>query len=138
MITGENIKRLRKKYNLTQTELANKIDRTLRTVQKYEAGEILPPVDIIYKINDIFGGEFMLTFEIEEKEMVDHPSHYNMGKYECLDVAKELVKDMKGIEATLFFNAFKYLWRYKQKNGLQDLKKCEFYLKELISLNENK
>ena len=79
MITGENIKRLRKKYNLTQTELANKIDRTLRTVQKYEAGEILPPVDIIYKINDIFGGEFMLTFEIEEKEMVDHPSHYNQG-----------------------------------------------------------
>ena len=138
MITGENIKRLRKKYNLTQTELANKIGRTLRTVQKYEAGEILPPVDIIYKINDIFGGEFMLTFEIEEKEMVDHPSHYNIGKYECLDVVKELVKDMKGIEATLFFNAFKYLWRYKQKNGLQDLKKCEFYLKELISLNENK
>ena len=138
MITGENIKRLRKKYNLTQTELANKIGRTLRTVQKYEAGEMLPPVDIIYKINDIFGGEFMLMFEIEEKEMVDHPSHYNMGKYECLDVVKELVKDMKGIEATLFFNAFKYLWRYKQKNGLQDLKKCEFYLKELISLNENK
>ena len=136
MITGENIKRLRKKYNLTQTELANKIDRTLRTVQKYEAGEILPPVDIIYKINDIFGGEFIIMFEIEEKEMVNHPSHYNMGKYECLDVVKELVKDMKGIEATLFFNAFKYLWRYKQKNGLQDLKKCEFYLKELISLNE--
>ena len=136
MITGENIKRLRKKYNLTQTELANKIGRTLRTVQKYEAGEMLPPVDIIYKINDIFGLEFMLMFEIEEKEMVDHPSHYNMGKYECLDVVKELVKDMKGIEATLFFNAFKYLWRYKQKNGLQDLKKCEFYLKELISLNE--
>ena len=79
----------------------------------------------------------MLMFEIEEKEMVDHPSHYNMGKYECLDVVKELVKDMKGIEATLFFNAFKYLWRYKQKNGLQDLKKCEFYLKELISLNED-
>ena len=138
MITGENIKRLRKKYNLTQTELANKIDRTLRTVQKYEAGEILPPDDIIYKINDIFGGEFIIMFEIEEKEMVNHPSHYNMGKYECLDVVKELVKDMKGIEATLFFNAFKYLWRYKQKNGLQDLKKCEFYLKELISLNENK
>ena len=136
MITGENIKRLRKKYNLTQTELANKIDRTLRTVQKYEAGEILPPDDIIYKINDIFGGEFIIMFEIEEKEMVNHPSHYNMGKYECLDVVKELVKDMKGIEATLFFNAFKYLWRYKQKNGLQDLKICEFYLKELISLNE--
>ena len=103
--------------------------------------------ELLYEINKIKGivegisiknNEPKIMFEIEEKEMVDHPSHYNMGKYECLDVVKELVKDMKGIEATLFFNAFKYLWRYKQKNGLQDLKKCEFYLKELISLNENK
>ena len=80
----------------------------------------------------------LLVNELTEtaKEMINHPSHYNMGKYECLDVVKELIKDMKGIEATLFFNAFKYLWRYKQKNGLQDLKKCEFYLKELIKLNK--
>ena len=71
-----------------------------------------------------------------KKEMVNHPSHYNMGKYECIEVVKELVRDMKGIEPVLFFNAFKYLWRYKQKNGLQDLEKCEFYLKELIKLNK--
>lgn len=71
------------------------------------------------------------------KEMVDHPKHYNMGKYECLDVVKELVKGMNGDEAILFFNAFKYLWRYKLKNGIEDLKKCEFYLKELIVINEN-
>ena len=102
--------------------------------------------ELLYEINKIKGivegisiknDEPKIMFEIEEKEMVNHPSHYNMGKYECLDVVKELVKDMKGIEATLFFNAFKYLWRYKQKNGLQDLKKCEFYLKELISLNKD-
>ena len=122
MIPGENIKRLRKKYNLTQTELANKIDRTLRTVQKYEAGEILPPVDIIYKINDIFGGEFMLTFEIEEKEMVDHPSHYNQG-----------IETIEYIESwSMNFNTgnvIKYVTRAGYKdNQLEDLKKAMWYL----------
>ena len=132
MITGENIKRLRKKYNLTQTELANKIDRTLRTVQKYEAGEILPPVDIIYKINDIFGGEFMLTFEIEEKEMVDHPSHYNQG-----------IETIEYIESwSMNFNTgnvIKYVTRAGYKNNqLEDMKKAMWYLQREIDRIENK
>ena len=131
MITGENIKRLRKKYNLTQTELANKIDRTLRTVQKYEAGETLPPVDIIYKINDIFGGEFMLTFEIEEKEMVDHPSHYNQG-----------IETIEYIESwSMNFNTgnvIKYVTRAGYKgNQLEDLKKAMWYLQREIDRIEN-
>ena len=68
---------------------------------------------------------------------VNHPSHYNKGKYECLDVVKDLIKDMSGVEGALFFNVFKYLWRYPHKNGIEDLKKCEFYLKDLIAFNEN-
>ena len=133
MITGENIKRLRKKYNLTQTELANKIDRTLRTVQKYEAGEILPPVDIIYKINDIFGGEFMLTFEIEEKEMVNHPSHYNMGKYEAIDVIEDWNLNFN------LGNAVKYISRAGHKDDIvQDLKKSLWYIDREIQRLENK
>ena len=123
MITGENIKRLRKKYNLTQTELANKIDRTLRTVQKYEAGEILPPDDIIYKINDIFGGEFIIMFEIEEKEMVNHPSHYNMGKYEAIDVIEDWNLNFN------LGNAIKYISRAGHKDDIvQDLKKSLWYI----------
>jgi transcriptional regulator with XRE-family HTH domain len=133
MITGENIKRLRKKYNLTQTELANKIDRTLRTVQKYEAGEILPPVDIIYKINDIFGGEFMIMFEIEEKEMVDHPSHYNMGEYEAIDVIEDWNLNFN------LGNAVKYISRAGHKDNIvQDLKKAMWYLDREIQRLENK
>lgn len=79
---------------------------------------------------------FELDNENKEQDVINNPSHYTFGKYECLDVAKEIVKDMSGEESIMFFNAFKYLWRHKHKNGLQDLKKCEFYLKELIKLNE--
>lgn len=64
-------------------------------------------------------------------EAVNHPSHYNQGKYECLDVMKETF----GIEATKNFcqlNAFKYVWRAKNKNGKQDIEKAIFYLNYLL------
>ena len=31
------------------------------------------------------------------------------------------------------FNVFKYIYRWKEKNGIQDLKKARWYLNDLIS-----
>ena len=70
-------------------------------------------------------------------DMVNSPAHYNQGKYECIDVMVETF----GIEATKNFcllNAFKYVWRAGDKNGLEDLKKARFYLDYYISLEEGK
>lgn len=47
---GNRIKVARRSAHLSQTELANKLEKTLRTVQKYESGEIEPS---IATINDI-------------------------------------------------------------------------------------
>ena len=44
---GERIKTARKAAGLSQTELANRLGKTLRTVQKYESGEIEPSIAII-------------------------------------------------------------------------------------------
>ena len=44
---GERIKAARKAARLSQTELANRLSKTLRTVQKYESGEIEPSIAII-------------------------------------------------------------------------------------------
>ena len=44
---GERIKAARKAAGLSQTELANRLSKTLRTVQKYESGEIEPSIAII-------------------------------------------------------------------------------------------
>ena len=41
-----------------------------------------------------------------------------------------------GDEAVKYFclcNAFKYLWRHRNKNGVEDLKKCRWYLNRLIT-----
>lgn len=44
---GTRVKSLREKKGLTQTQLAELLNKSLRTVQKYESGEILPPLDMI-------------------------------------------------------------------------------------------
>lgn len=61
---------------------------------------------------------------------VNHPSHYT-GRYECIDV----MQDVFGNEATDNFclcNAFKYIWRARKKNGLEDVKKAVWYLNKYI------
>jgi hypothetical protein len=40
------------------------------------------------------------------------------------------------LEAFCIGNAFKYLLRYKLKNGAEDLKKARYYLDKAIQLNE--
>lgn len=65
---------------------------------------------------------------------VNHPSHYETGKFECIDVMVETM----GIDATMEFcvcNAFKYLYRHKRKNGIQDLEKANGILKNILICN---
>lgn len=58
-------------------------------------------------------------------DMVNRPPHYNKGKVECIDALEAATCDLKGIEAICTANAIKYLWRWRQKNGIEDLKKSK-------------
>lgn len=53
MTIGDNIKRYRKENKMTQTELANKLSKSLRTIQKYESNDIKPSIDTIRDISKI-------------------------------------------------------------------------------------
>lgn len=69
---------------------------------------------------------------------VKHPSHYaNTTSLECI----EAMQITFGIEAVIAFckcNAYKYLWRYKHKNGEEDLQKAKWYCEKLrVLINEN-
>ena len=72
-----------------------------------------------------------------ELDMVNHPNHY-MSKtvLEAIDVIEAFTFDLKGIEATDTGNILKYMCRWKNKNGLQDLKKAQWYLNHLINYVE--
>ena len=66
-------------------------------------------------------------------KMVSHPSHYQSETgLEVIDVIEAFTFDLKGIEATDTGNIIKYICRWKNKNGLQDLKKAMWYLQHLI------
>jgi len=66
------------------------------------------------------------------KDNVNHPSHYTQGAIECIEAIKEATKGLLGIEAVCTANIIKYVWRWKFKNGVEDLRKARWYLDRLI------
>ena len=52
---GKKIKEARKAKGLNQTEFGKRIFKSLRTVQKYESGEILPSYDMLVRIGIVLG-----------------------------------------------------------------------------------
>lgn len=69
---------------------------------------------------------------------VNHPSHYTQGGVECIDAITAATVNKAGIEAVCTANVIKYLWRYESKNGLEDVKKAQWYLNRLIAEMEGK
>lgn len=71
-------------------------------------------------------------------DLVNHPKHYISGNgIECIDAIEAATEDLNGIEAVCVANILKYVWRFKRKNGIEDLKKARWYLEKLIE-NEEK
>ena len=70
-------------------------------------------------------------------DMVNKPPHYNQGGIECIDA----------IESSMSKEAFaghckacvlKYLWRYKDKGGVESLEKAQWYLSRLINTEKKR
>lgn len=70
-------------------------------------------------------------------DVVNHPKHYaDTCSLECINAMLITF----GTNAVIDFctcNAFKYLWRYKNKNGQEDLKKAQWYLVKAQYLGED-
>lgn len=64
-------------------------------------------------------------------ENIYHPAHYTqVNGLECYEV----VKHFPFTEGAII----KYLWRWRDKNGVEDLKKARWYLEELIKENDKR
>ena len=61
-----------------------------------------------------------------------NPNHYKQGGVECIDALEAATVNLKGIEAVCTANAIKYLWRWKEKNGHEDLNKAIWYINRLL------
>lgn len=68
------------------------------------------------------------------ENIINFPAHYTQGKVESIDIIQSIVND--DFESYLVGTISKYLIRYKYKNGLEDLKKAQWYLNKLIETKE--
>ena len=98
-------------------------------------------MDYISKVDGLFmqtkGVEKMYQTNTTPKgDMVNHPPHYNQHGIECIDAIQACTGD--GFKSYLQGNILKYLWRYDYKNGVEDLKKAQWYLAKLIEIKDGK
>lgn len=107
-----------------------------------ESGETLHHwVDTIDNICDDSPEEYFEPIILEEslleEDNVNHPSHYanNPKGIECID-AMEAGLGKERVMSFCLCNAFKYIFRTQNKNGIEDVKKAIWYLNKFVSLYE--
>lgn len=79
---------------------------------------------------------YRILFE-SASDNVNHPAHYETGEFECIDVMIE-TQGEDAVKEYCLCAAFKYLYRHKRKNGLEDIKKARWYLDKFIELEGEK
>ena len=93
-----------------------------------ENSEDANPMDEIAKYAEKY-------IEAKKRDNVNHPAHYTSGGIECID-AMQAAFGAEAVKDFCLCNAFKYLWRHRNKNGVEDLKKARWYLNRLIEAVE--
>lgn len=82
------------------------------------------------------GEMFKEQCDISKPKDPVNPSHYISNGMECIDAIRHALspEEFRGF---LRGNIIKYNWRCMQKNGVEDLKKAQWYLDRLIKTLEN-
>lgn len=70
-----------------------------------------------------------------KEDLVNHPSHYETGKFECIDVMTEAI-GLEKVKGFCVCNAFKYIYRCTKKHEtpVEDVKKAVWYLNKFLEL----
>ena len=74
--------------------------------------------------------------EIKE-DVVNKPKHYNQGGIECIDAIEAMLTHEEFV-GYLRGNSLKYRWRFRYKNGKEDLLKAKWYENKLFKILEEK
>ncbi|NVQ28120.1 DUF3310 domain-containing protein [Listeria monocytogenes] len=103
-----------KKYKVKQDEVAKWFDDAANAMKAFSSNGV--------------------SMKNENNDKVNNPAHYTAGGIETLDYIKAKVSDYPSYAAG---NILKYVSRYEHKNGIEDLKKAQFYLNDLIEWMES-
>lgn len=82
-------------------------------------------------VRDINTDDIVLEFDTDASAIsAINPEHYRQEKVQCIDAMRFFLGDITVAHGCLF-NIFKYLWRYADKNGAEDIGKAQWYMQEL-------
>lgn len=76
----------------------------------------------------------MLAMTYKPHHDAINPSHYKFNGFDSSDVSLQVCERYKSKESPLVFNILKYVMRAPRKNGIEDLKKAQWYLNKLIEV----
>lgn len=98
----------------------------------------LPPKQLELNLGDHYENKSSDLYTMEKEDLVNHPSHYTKGGIETLDFIKAKLSHKEYV-GYLIGNILKYVSRATLKgNLLQDLKKAQFYINDLVKKVEEK
>ena len=87
MAFSNNLRYLRKKYDMSQEDLANKLGyKSFTTIQKWESGVSEPSVPMVKKIAELFG---VTMDQITNDDLSDAENHYYLDP-EAAEIAQEV------------------------------------------------
>ena len=87
MAFSNNLRYLRKKYDMSQEDLANKLGyKSFTTIQKWESGVSEPSVSMVKKIAELFG---VTMDQITNDDLSDTENHYYLDP-EAAEIAQEV------------------------------------------------
>jgi len=100
---GAYISRLRKKADMTQSELAEQLNLTRQAISKYECGDSFPDISILIEVANVFGitlDELISSGNPTEKEVAILESALE-GQDLCCELDKQCISDIVNIAPLL-------------------------------------
>jgi transcriptional regulator with XRE-family HTH domain len=135
---GDRIKELRKSKKVTQRELARKIHRSERIVQKYESGEVSPPWNAVERIAEALNvpfNELVPDNSQEAIDLFDTPREIDIVFHEPIE---EKIKDKNGGEFTRAIPLEKVRQRFFDVGYILKYREEAYYNGHLLSDEERR
>lgn len=117
MNIGDNIKKARNNKKITQKQLGKLIGKSDRTIQKYEKGDITPPIAVLDQIaialgvpqheliNSIQSGiRYTINGDIDFKCIKKYRETMNLSQEKLSEIIGIKLEDLKGIETGIISN----------------------------------
>jgi len=125
--------------DVTPEEWDNLRDKTIGRDNKFQV-QWLDDEEDVPNDHPLFGETFDVhSSAVSTKDdMVEHPSHYNNGKVECIEAIEAMLTPDEFV-GYLRGNSLKYRWRFRyKKKPIEDLRKARWYEERLLKfLMEN-